>query len=193
MIIVPRKFIYVGSKRTGTHFIYDTLMENFPGAIRTKQHHETIVEIMTAKRAHQIPLYTVVRDPAYILFSLWRTFLTKYPHLDPTKHDTQKPFPAWIETKAPPTEGKAALYDPTENFPPGHTNVYRHVADMFFPFERNFTTFFNFIGLNGVVEAEPKEVDVALLTVQDRARIRELFPADYEVYDNKLFRPDVAA
>jgi hypothetical protein len=192
MIIVPRKFIYVGSIRTGSHFIYDTLMEHFPGAIRTTQHHELIPELLEAKRAHRLPLYTVVRDPLYVLYSLWRTFLKKYPHLDPEKYATGKPFDEWLETKRPFENGKAP-YDPTEQFPPGYLIFYRHVADMFFPFEPNFSTFFNFVGLNGIIESEPKEVDVAELSEEAKNKIRTYFADDYMVYDHKLFRPDKVA
>jgi hypothetical protein len=192
MIIVPRKFIYAGSVRTGSHFIYDTLMERFPGAIRTIEHHTLIPEVLEAKRAHQLPLYTVVRDPLYVMHSLWRTFHAKYPHLDSEKYGTEKGFREFVEIRQP-YEGGKAPYDPTEQFPPGYQVMYRHVADMFFPFEPNFETFFSFIGLNDVIETEPKEVDVALHTDADRELVYKYFAADLAIYRDKLFRPDKAA
>jgi hypothetical protein len=187
MIIVPRKFIFVGSLRTGSHFIYDTLEKNFPGAIRTIQHHECISDVLTAKKAHQLPLYTVVRNPLYVIHSLWRTFHLKYPDLE-----YSKTFAEFLETKKPFENGKAP-YNPTEGFPPGHLVMYQHVADMMFPFEPNFTTFFNFVGLNGIIETEPKEVDVAEISNEDKIQTRKYFVRDYNIYENKLFHPDKVA
>ncbi len=187
MIIVPRKFIFVGSVRSGSHFVYDTLIKHFPGSIRTAQHHELITDVLTAKAAHQLPLYTVVRDPLYIIHSLWRNFHKKYPFLEYSKS-----FKEFLEYKKPPDPVKFK-YDPTEAFPLGHTTMYRHVADMFFPFEPNFTTFFNFIGLNNIIETEPREVDVALLPENEIATVRKYFALDYKIYENQLFCPDQAA
>jgi hypothetical protein len=187
MIIVPRKFIFVGALRTGSHFIYDILMKNFPGAIRTVQHHEMISDVIIAKKAHELPLYTVVRNPLYVIHSLWKTFHLKYPNLE-----YSKTFAEFLETKKP-FENGAAPYNPKEGFPPGHLTMYQHVADMMFPFEPNFTTFFNFIGLNGIIETEPKEVDTVLLPATDVAKTRKYFAADYDIYENKLFYPDKVA
>ena len=192
MIIVPRKFIYAGSVRTGSHFIYDTLMERFPGAIRTAQHHELISDVLTAKRAHQLPLYTVVRDPVYVVHSLWQTFHDKYPHLNADEHGVEKDYRDFLETRRPYEDGKAP-YDPTEMFPPGYQVMYQHVADMFFPFEPNFKTFFSFVGLNNVIETEPKETDVAHISDEDRELTYKYFAKDLAIYQNKLFRPDKAA
>jgi len=187
MIIVPRKFIYAGAVRTGSHFIYDTLMENFPGAIRTVQHHELIPELLVAKQAHQLPVYTVVRDPVYQIHSLWRTFHQKYPFME-----YSKTFSEFLDYKKPP-EGPNAAYSPTETFPPGHCVMYKHVADMFFPFEPNFKTFFSFIGLNNVIETDPKEVDGADISTEDREKARRYFAKDYEIYENQLFKASQAA
>jgi len=184
MIIVPRKFIFVGSLRTGSHFIYNTLMEHFPGSIRTTQHHELIPDIFTSKTAHQLPLYTIVRNPLYVIHSLWKTFHKKHPQFE-----YQKTFAEFLEFKKPFENGKAP-YDPTEMFPPGHLVMYKHVADMFFPFEPNFSTFFNFIGLNNIIETKPKEVDVAEINESDQKRTREYFAQDYKIYENQLFHAD---
>ena len=56
-----------------------------------------------------------------------------------------------------------------------------------------FKTFFSFIGLNNVIETEPKEVDVAHISDEDRELTHTYFAKDLAIYQDKLFRPDKAA
>lgn len=201
MIIAPDRFIYVGSVRTGSHFIYSMLERLFPNAIRTPQHHEEIPTVLAAKLKYQVPVYTVVRDPIEQIYSLYLSQKKKYPNFE-----FKKTFNQFLTDKAPFHGGKAP-YVTTENYPPGYTIMYRHVADEFFPFEPNFTTFFEFIGVQNYDEfqKELKQEEVGgdgfqtrlypanKINATDKKKARKLFDKDYEVFDHKLYQPTKAA
>ena len=131
MIVVPGKFVYAGSPRTGSHYIYAVLQAHFPNAVRSEQHHASIGDVLNAKRAGGIPIYTVVREPVEHLFSFYWNSLQKYPGRIVTTT-----FKEFIEGRRPPN----APYQKATDFPPGALCVYRNVADEFFPFEAGFGT-----------------------------------------------------
>jgi hypothetical protein len=178
MIVVPSKFAYVGSPRTGSHFIYNVLEAHFPKAQRFREHHANIQDVLNVKRLQKLPVYTVVRDPLEQLFSLYWNSLRKYPDrvVDTT-------FTEFIEGRKPPN----VQYNKNIDFPPGALCQYRNVADKFFPFEPNFTTLFKFLGVDKKydVESTPDlyaEAQQKILK-RDKLLLKKYFKKDYEVLE----------
>lgn len=181
MIVVPGKFVYVGSPRTGSHFIYDVLQAHFPDAVRGQQHHEFIPGVLNAKRmGGGLPVYTVVREPVKHLFSFYWNSLRKYP--DRVITTTFKEF---IQGRRPPN----APYKKAVDFPPGALCQYRHVADKFFPFEKGFSTLMKELGVGDDhgVEATRLPTDDYVeaqkqISESDKRLVRKHFKHDYELY-----------
>ena len=180
MIVVPGKCVYVGSPRSGSHFIYDVLEKAFPMAQRGKEHHAFISEVLTVKRMLGLPIYTVVRDPCEQLFSFYWNSLRKYKDRVVTTT-----FREFIEGRKPPQD---APYNRNTDFPPGALCTYRDVADRFFPFELNFVTLFNELGITDLPHVEPTRVATEdylaarnMITEEDRQLVYKYFEKDYAV------------
>lgn len=183
MIVVPGKFIYVGSPRTGSHFIHDVLEKSFPEAKRWPEHHAFIADVLNMKRMHGgLPVYAVIREPTEWLFSFYWNSLHKYP--DRIITDT---FEQFIEARKP----KNVPYRKAIDFPPGDLATYRHVTDKYFPFEKDFVTLFKELGVgqdHGVTATRlptPTYLEARnLITEKDRLLVRKYFKKDYKLYDD---------
>lgn len=181
MIVVPGKFVYVGSPRTGSHYIYDVLQAHFPEATRWWQHHAFIADVLNAKRMNGgIPVYTVVRDPVKHVFSFYWNSLHKYPDRIVTTT-----FEEFIRGRRPPN----APYQKAVDFPPGALCQYRHVADKFFPFEPGFSTLMKELGVDdshGITPTRlPTDDYVAAqkqISEADKRLVHKYFKHDYELY-----------
>lgn len=183
MIVVPGKFIYAGSPRTGSHFIYDVLEKNFPEAKRWHQHHAFISEVLNAKRMNGgIPVYSVVRNPVEWLFSFYWNSLHKYPDRIVTTT-----FEEYIEGRKPVN----APYQRAVDFPLGHLATYRHVTDKFFPFEKDFKKLFDELGVESTYGVEPTRLPTEeylearkLISEKDKRLVRKYFKKDFELYND---------
>jgi len=181
MIVVPGKFIYVGSPRSGSHYISDVLCAHFPEARRSQEHHAFIADVLNAKRMNgNLPVYTVVRDPVKQLFSFYWNSLHKYPDRIVTTT-----FEEFIEGRKP----QNVPYRKAIDFPPGALCTYRHVADKFFPFEKDFKTLFSFLGVDdnhGVAwTRQPTEAYKEAqkqISEADKRLVRKYFAKDYELF-----------
>lgn len=181
MIVVPGKFVYVGSPRTGSHFIYDVLEKAFPEAKRWHEHHAFIADVLNAKRINGgIPVYTVIRDPVEWLFSFYWNSLRKYPN-----RIIEDTFETFIEGRKPPN----APYNKAVDFPPGRLATYQNVADKCFPFEQDFKTLFKALGVTDTHGVEftrqpTKEYLEArkMISEKDKLLIRKYFKHDYRLY-----------
>lgn len=181
MVIVPGKFIYVGSPRSGSHYIYDVLCASFPEAIRSQEHHAFIADVLNAKRmGNNLPVYSVVRDPVKQLFSFYWNSLHKYPDIIVTTT-----FEEFIESRKP----QNVPYRKAIDFPPGALATYRHVTDKYFLFEKDFKTLFSFLGIKDTHGAEfmrtptpeYKEAQKQICE-KDKLLVRKYFKHDYELY-----------
>lgn len=180
MVIVPGKFVYVGSPRSGSHYIYNVLEAHYPEARRWHEHHAFIPDVLNAKRMNNgIPIYSVVRDPVKQLFSFYWNSLHKYPDIVVTT--TFKEFiEGWKPHKQP--------YKKAVDFAPGLT-TYIHVVDKFFPFEKDFKTLFAFLGIadDHGVEWTRKPTEAYLeaqkqISESDKRLVRKYFEKDYDLY-----------
>lgn len=177
MIVVPGKFVYVGSPRTGSRYIYNVLEKHFANAERWHEHHAFPRDVMAAKQRNGgIPIFSVVRDPCDQLYSLYLNSLRKYPDRKVTTT-----FREFIEGRRPPN----APYNKGQDFPPGALCLYRDVADKFFKFEPNFTTLFKHLEIGHEYDIERDEdlYDSAKKKPNsaDRALVYKLFKKDYDV------------
>lgn len=182
MIVVPSKFVYVGSPRTGSHYIYDVLQAHFPEARRWPEHHAFIKDVLNAKRLNGgIPVVTVVRDPVKQLFSFYWNSLHKYPDRVVTTT-----FAEFIKSRRPPN----APYQKAVDFPPGALCAYRNVADEFFPFEPEFKKLFTRLGVDNTHDVQATRLPTEdyleaqkSITEADRLLVRKLFPHDTELWE----------
>ena len=183
MIVVPGKFIYVGSPRAGATFIFNILEAHFPEAKRSHEHHAFIADVLNAKRMYGgLPVYSVIREPTEWLFSFYWNSLQKYP--DRIITDT---FEDFIEGRKP----QNVPYRRAIDFPPGHLVTYRHVTDKYFPFEKDFVTLFSELGVDSFHGVEPTRVATPeylearkLISEKDKRLVRKYFKKDYQLYDD---------
>ena len=183
MIIVPGKFVYVGSPRSGSHYIYDVLCAHFPDAQRWHEHHAFIADVLNVKRmGNNLPVYTTVRDPVKQLFSFYWNSLHKYPDRIVTTT-----FEEFIEARKP----QNVPYRKAIDFPPGALCTYRHVADKFFLFEKDFKTLFEFLGVDDTHGVEPTRLPTSeykeaqkQIREADKLLVRKYFKKDYELYND---------
>jgi len=183
MIVVPGKFVYVGSPRSGSHYIYDVLCAHFPDAVRPSvQHHAPIPEVLNAKRlGGGLPVYTVVRDPVKQLFSFYWNSLHKYPD-----RIVVTTFQEFIEGRKPPN----APYQKAVDFPPGALCTYRNVADKFFPFKDGFKDLFEALGVDDTHGVEPTRLPTPeyleaqkQITAADEFLVKKYFKKDWELFE----------
>lgn len=181
MVIVPGKFIYVGSPRSGSHYIFDVLCASFPEAIRSKEHHAFIADVLNAKRmGNNLPVYGVVRDPVKQLFSFYWNSLHKYPDIIVTTT-----FEEFIESRKP----KNVPYRKAIDFPPGDLSTYRNVVDKYFLFEPDFKGLFDFLGIKDTHGVQPTRLPTPeykeaqkQISEKDKRLVRTYFKNDYELY-----------
>jgi len=182
MIVVPGKFIYVGSPRSGSHYIYGVLEQHFSEAERWYEHHALIPDLLNAKRmGGGLPVYTVVRNPIKQLFSFYWNSLQKYPNRIVTTT-----FAEFIEARKPPN----VPYQKALDFPPGALATYRNVADRFFPFEKDFTSLFEFLGVDKAYDVQrtrtptPEYLDAQTkITEADKNLVIKYFKKDWELFE----------
>jgi hypothetical protein len=181
MIVVPGKFICVGSPRSGSYYIHDVLEKHFPEAQRWHEHHACIADVLNAKRmGGGLPVYSVVRHPLKQLFSFYWNTLHKYP--DKIVLTT---FEQFIEGRKPINEP----YPRAVAFPPGALTTYRHVTDKFFPFEKDFVSLFKELGITDDYNVKrtrmptPEYVEAQkAITEADKLLVKKYFKKDYELY-----------
>jgi hypothetical protein len=181
MIVVPGKFIYVGSPRTGSHYIYDVLQAHFPEAQRSPEHHAFIAQVLNAKRMNNgIPIVTVIRDPVPWVFSFYWNSLQKYPDriIDTT-------FEEFIKARKPPN----APFRKAIDFPPGALCQYRHIADRFFPFEKDFNSLFKALQVDDTHDVQPKRLPTEdylaarkQISEADKRSVRKCFKHDQQLW-----------
>ena len=189
MIIVPGKFIFVGSPRSGSHFISDGLQAAFPDAIRTKEHHSFIRDVLLERSLRgNLPIYSICREPVNWVFSFYYNLFRKYEDIPITTTFTQ-----FIEGKKP----QNVQYNRATDFPPGHLCTYQNVTTKYFPFEKNFKRFFDFIGVdvdaliaNGLKASRQPEPEYlerrASISVSDRLLVEKYFKKDLSIYKAAL-------
>jgi hypothetical protein len=183
MIVVPGKFIYAGSPRSGSHFIYSVLEKHFPDAERWPEHHALIPDVLNAKRmGGGLPVYTVVRSPLKQIFSFYWNSLFKYPDRIVTTT-----FAEFIEGRKPPN----VPYQKALNYPPGALAIYRDVADKFFPFEKDFSRLFAFLGVDQTYGVAPSRIPTpeyldaqTKITEIDKNLVRKYFKKDWDLYES---------
>lgn len=171
MIIVPDKFIFLCTPRSGSRSTVAAL-HVLDGTIVSDNHHGTIDEVIEAKKKYGLKTITTLRDPAHILLSYWWGFLRHKP-LRITFEDHIKRSPATI------------LW--------GRIFPYHELTDEYFLFSKGLDAFFKYLGfpdLNvpkiGVrPKAQQRLPDPNYITEEHRALIKEKFPDDVALYEKE--------
>jgi len=130
MIIIPYKFIFLETPRTGSKSCR-AVLSKIPGATVSEKCHVGCNLAMAIKRATGLPLVTVTRDPLDHLVSWYLATANR-----------KKPFVDFIEKGLP--IGKLTE---RPGFDPFILNPYRDIADKVFWLERGLFNMFNRLGI----------------------------------------------
>lgn len=130
MIIIPDKFIFLETPRTGSKSCRAVLSE-IPGAIVSDQCHVGCNVALSTKLSTGLPLVTITRNPLDHLASWYLACANK-----------KKPFVSFVEKGLPIGNLRKRA-----GFGPYILNPYRDIADRVFFLERGLFNMFNRLGI----------------------------------------------
>ena len=117
MIVIPNKFTFVATPRTGSRAISEALIRKYPDAITEypNDHHAAPDSVPT-----DLPIYTVLRNPLDQLLSWWA-------HVDLRHNSWRGPIDFALEYEN-------VMYLP--KYDKFRLNIYGDVATVFMPYDR---------------------------------------------------------
>ncbi len=162
MIILPDRFIYLCTPRSGSRTIRAVLSQQ-PGAIGSEYHHAPIDEVKEAIEKYQVKTITLMRDPAHILLSYW------WPRTE--GKEPRRPFEQRIRA------GKTKVKR-------GRLYPYHEVTDEYYLFELGMEQFFKDIGIQvGEIPTHGMNNNIDRTYADSyRALVKGCFPEDVELY-----------
>jgi hypothetical protein len=196
MLIVPGKFIFLATPRTGSRTIVKALKFRFPEALETKEHHvhpedvratekELLSGTSTKAKTAPLPMCTVLRDP-YRQSLSWYYLLRKEP-----PERSEENFADCLKTCGASWYFYDRLYPYSHDPSADVTNV-MYEEDLMKTYNRIMSIF----GLKPEFGKEFPEIgrthpSLELLTPRTRGLINERFKTDISVYRDLVNRKGV--
>lgn len=193
MVIVPHKFIFLATPRTGSRAIRDALLK-LPGAVESQEHHVHPEDVAyTADKllegSSELPLYSVIRDPYEQVRSMFYHVEMRHKlKLDPHYQPSSRELAEWARTYG--AEHNTPWWFAPSLYP------YKDCSDEIFVYEPNLQLVLDAIcdtgGQDWIPAVEPvglsAGVPSGLINAEVREAVNDRFRADIEFF-NSLFEP----
>lgn len=167
MVIVPDKFTFVATPRTGSRALAEALIKQYPQSVTDyPRDHHTDVSMVPA----DYPIYTVIREPVSHLIS-W------YYHVDARHKNNKRSFDSFVKE-----------YDSPQYFCRYNKyilNPYAEIADNLFVYERGLQLAANAMGIEHTIEVvgksnmSPIKIDTGTMDY-----VRQAFAEDFALYES---------